>query len=134
MLGNLRKGVVFRDDQPGIGFVIPKDDVEARPEALDEIGFQQQRLGLGPCGDYFERPGFKHHAPEAFRQPGDLGIGSDAFAERPRLADVKRLPLLIQHAIDAGGSRQGGQGGFQHRQALEGRAIRGRWRGFGHQG
>ena len=81
MLGNLRKRVVFRDDQPGIGFVIPKDDVEARPEALDEIGFQQQRLGLGPCGDHFERPGFKNHAPEAFRQAGDLRIGSDAFAE-----------------------------------------------------
>ena len=119
MLGNLRKGVVFRDDQPGIGFVIPEHDVEARPEALDEIGFQQQRLGLGPRGDHFERPGFKNHAPEPFRQSGKLGIGSDAFAERPGLTDVKRLPLLIQHAIDAGGSRQGGQGSFQHRQALK---------------
>ena len=81
MLGNLRKRMVFRDDQPGIGFVIPEHDVEARPEALDEIGFQQQRLGLGPCGDHFERPGFKHHAPEAFRQAGDLGIGSDPLTE-----------------------------------------------------
>ena len=81
MLGDLRKGVVFRDDQPGIGFVIPEHDVEARPEALDEIGFQQQCLGLGPCGDHFERPGFKNHAPEPFRQAGDLGIGSDPLTE-----------------------------------------------------
>jgi hypothetical protein len=54
MLGNLRKGMVFRDDQPGIGFVIPEHDIEARPESLDEIGFQQQRLGLGRCGDHFQ--------------------------------------------------------------------------------
>ena len=46
MLGDLRKRMVFRDDQPGIGFVIPEHDIEARPEALDEIRFQQQGLGL----------------------------------------------------------------------------------------
>ena len=46
MLGNLGKGVVFGNDQPRVGFVIPEHDVEARPEALDEIGFEQQRLGL----------------------------------------------------------------------------------------
>ena len=70
MLGNLREGVVLGQDQPGIGFVVAENDVVARPEALDEVRFQQQRLGLGRCRDDLKAPRLMHHAAQALGQLG----------------------------------------------------------------
>ena len=71
--------MVVGQHQPGIGFVVAQQDVEARLEALDEVRFQQQRLGLGMGGDDLHRRGVGDHAAQPFRQAADLGIGRNAF-------------------------------------------------------
>ena len=107
MLGNLRKRMILGQNQPGIGLVVAQHDVEARLQLLDQVGFQQQRFGFGVGGDDFHRHGFRHHAAQTFRQAADLGVGMDPAFQAARLADVQRVALRIQHAIDP---RVGGHG------------------------
>ena len=125
VLGDLRVRMVLGQHQPGIGFVIPQDDVEVRLQPLDEIRFQQKRLGLGMGGDDFHRRGFRDHPAQPLRQAADLRVRRDAPIEAARLADVKRIALGIQHAVHArapGHCRQGGgdrrHTGVRHRHAV----------------
>ena len=59
MLGDLRERMVLGQHQPRIGFVVAQHDVEARLQALDEVGLEQQRLGLGMGGDDLHRDGLR---------------------------------------------------------------------------
>ena len=115
MLGDLRKRVVLRQHQPGVGFVVAQDDVEARLEALDDVCLKQQRLGLGVGGDDLHRRGFGDHAPQALGQAGGLGVGRDPLLEAAGLADVKGIPLGIEHPIDARAERHRREGGLDDR-------------------
>jgi len=119
--------MVLRQHQPGVGLVVAEDDVVARPQPLDEVGLQQQRLGLAAGGDDLEVPRFVDHAPEAFRQPRKLGVGRDAPLQRPRLADVKGVALGVEHPVHA---RRQGQGGQRRLDDLE--ALHRRWTGGVH--
>lgn len=55
MLSDLGGAVVAADHQFGEGLVVAQHDVEARLQLLDEVGFQQQGLGLG-CVTTYVRP------------------------------------------------------------------------------
>ena len=46
MLQKLRKGVVLAQQDVGKAFVVAERNVVARLQPLDQVGFQQQRLGL----------------------------------------------------------------------------------------
>ncbi|MMZ69397.1 hypothetical protein D1872_322350 [compost metagenome] len=46
MLPHLGRAVVAPDHQLGEGLVVAQQDVEARLQLLDEVGFEQQGLGL----------------------------------------------------------------------------------------
>ena len=107
MLGDLRKRVILGQHQPRIGFVVPQDDVEARPKALDEVGLEQQRLGLGVGGDDLHRDRLRHHPPQPLRQARRLGVRHHTLLEAARLADIQRLALAIEHPVDAGTERHG---------------------------
>ena len=120
VLGDLGIGMVLRQDQPGIGFVVAQDDVEARPQALDQIGFEQQRLGLGGGGHDLQAAGLEHHPAQAFGQAGQLGIGRHPPLQAARLADIERIALRIEHPVDAWNQRQGGQRGLDDLHALHG--------------
>ena len=55
MLQDLRRPVVAGYQDIGERLVVAQLHVEARPQLLDQIGFQQQRLGLGRGRDDLDR-------------------------------------------------------------------------------
>ncbi|MNE45124.1 hypothetical protein D3C80_1393960 [compost metagenome] len=102
MLAHLGRAVVAADHQFGEGLVVAQQDVEARLQLLDEVGFQQQGLGLGRRDDQLHRPGQADHQPDALGVEAALRILHDALLQRLGLADVEAGPVLAVHAIDAG--------------------------------
>ena len=55
MLEHARKGMVAGDEDAGKRLVVAQQDVVARPQPLDQVGLEQQRLGLGMGGDELHR-------------------------------------------------------------------------------
>ena len=55
MLQDLRRPVIAGDQDVGKRLVVAQQHVEARPQLLDQIGFEQQRLGLGGGRDDLDR-------------------------------------------------------------------------------
>ena len=55
VLQDARRRVLAGNAYIGKRFVIPHQHVEAWTEALDQVGFKQQRLRLGAHGDEFHR-------------------------------------------------------------------------------
>ena len=65
MLEDAGRGVVAGDQDIGKRLVVAQQHIEARPQALDQIGFEQQRLDLGAGDDELHRRGLAHHAADA---------------------------------------------------------------------
>ena len=106
MLEDLRRPVVRGDDDVGKRLVVAQQHVEARPQPLDQVGFEQQRLGLGRGGDELHRRGRRDHPLDARVVPGRPRVGRDPLLDVLRLADVEHLAGRIEHAIDAGRRRR----------------------------
>jgi hypothetical protein len=101
--------------------------VEARPKLLDQIGFQQQRLGFRCGRDDLDVHGGGNHAQDARRLRGvDARIGGQPLFDVFRLADIEHVIGRIEHAVDAGGV-----GGEPHRVFDRGMADRERAFGDG---
>ena len=98
--------MVRGDQDIGKRFVVAQRDVEARPQPLDQIGFEQQRLGLGAGDDEFERAGLGDHALDAGIEAGRPRIGADALLDVLGLADIEHVAAAIDHAIDPGPRRR----------------------------
>ena len=134
MLEDLRRPMIGCDQNIGKRFVVAQHHVEARPQPLDEIGFEQQRLGLGAGDDEFERAGGGDHALDAGVEPGRTRIGLDALFDVLGLADIEHVAAAIDHAINAGPRRRE-LGTLNDRGAAGGERtpllIEGRLRGFG---
>ena len=107
VLGELRPFGVAADDDVGKRLVVAQQHVEARPEALDQVVLEQQRLGLAAGDRELHGPRRRHHADQARGEPRRLGVGGDPAPERARLADIEDLAVGGDHAIDAGLARQG---------------------------
>jgi hypothetical protein len=101
MLEDLRHLVVAGDQDVGEGLVVAQQHVVARAEALDQVGFQQQRLGLRAHRHELHRRGDGDHARDAVGVVAGARIARDARLEVARLADVDDGPGGIQHAVDA---------------------------------
>ena len=102
MLEDLRRPVIGRDQDIGERLVVAQQHVEARAQALDQVGFEQQRLGLGLGGDEFQRHRAGDHARDARvvgRRPRVVG---DALLDVLGLADIEHLAFGVDHAVDAG--------------------------------
>ena len=101
MFEQLREGVVLAQQNVGEGFVVAIRDVVARLEALDQIGFKQQRFGLRRRGDEQHLAGLRDHPGDTLGMPARFGVRRNPLLERFSLADVKHRPVGRQHAIDA---------------------------------
>ena len=131
MLENLRRPVIAGDQDVGKRFVVAQLHVEARPQLLDQIGFQQQRFGLGRGGDDLDGDGRGDHAQDARRQRRvDARIGRKALADVLRLADIEHVAGGIEHAVDAGRGRRQPHRVFDRGMADRERALRHRLGGL----
>ena len=106
MLEDLRRPVIRRDQDVGKRLVVAQQHVEARAQPLDQIGFEQQRFGLGLGGDELHRRRRRDHAHDAAVVAGRPRIGGDPLLDVLRLADVEHVALGVDHAIDAGRRRR----------------------------
>ena len=98
--------MIGRDQDIGERFVVAQQHIEARPQTLDQIGFEQQRFGLGAGNDEFERAGRRDHALDAGIEAGRTRIGANAVFDVLRLADIEHVAARIDHAVDAGLGRR----------------------------
>ena len=95
------------DHDVGERLVVAQQHVEAWPEALDQVVFEEQRLGFAVGDGEFHGSRRRDHADQARGQPGRLRIGGDAAAQRARFSDVQNLAVGRDHAVDARLARQG---------------------------
>ena len=116
MLHDRRRLVVLRNQDVGKGLVVAQQHVEARAEALDEVGLEQQRFRLGARAHEVHRHGGADHAGDAAALAGEPRVADDALLQAARLADVEHVAVGIDHAVDARCVRQrlhrGGDHGF----------------------
>ena len=96
------------DFQIGVALVVPKQDVVARLEGLDEIVFQQQGLGLGTHHRGFKTGNFAHHVTNTGATMVFLEIAADAFFKVVGFAHIQHLTLGVEVAIDPGQRGQSG--------------------------
>jgi hypothetical protein len=85
----------------GEALVVAQRHVVARLQLLDEIGLEQQRLGVRLGGDEHHRARLRDHARDAARLALGRRVGGDALLDRGRLADIEHLALGPDHAVDA---------------------------------
>ena len=109
MLDDLRPPVVATQQDVGEGLVVSQDDVVARLELLDEVGFEKQCLGFRCGGDHFDGRGAGDHPVEARVETPRLRVGCNPVCQVARLADIENLAFGGEHAVDTGPFRHGGQ-------------------------
>ena len=102
MLEDAGRGVVGGQHDVGERLVVPHQHVKARPQALDQIGFKQQRFGFGAGHHEFHRRGLAHHAADAVGVETALRVVGDALLQAARLADIEHVAGRVHHAVDAG--------------------------------
>ena len=101
MLDEPRRRMTGADEDIGEALVVAQRHVVAGLELLDEIGLEQQRLGVRFGGDEHHRARLRHHAGDAARLAFGRHVGGDALLDRARLADIEHLALGPDHAVDA---------------------------------
>ncbi len=114
MLEDAGRGVVAGEQDVGEGLVVPQKHVKARAQALDQIGFQQQRLGLGAGDDELHRRRLAHHAADAVGVAAPQRVVVDALFQVARLADIEHVAGGVDHAVDAGRVGQALHRGLDH--------------------
>ena len=119
-----RRRMIGADQDIGEALVVAQRDVVAGLELLDEIGLEQQRLGVRLGGDEHHRMGLRHHARDAARLALRRHIGGDALLDRARLADIEHLALRPDHPVDAGprGAHDARRRGSSRRRARRAKA------------
>src|SRR6266404_4384194 len=106
MLEDMRRPMIARDQDIGKRLVVAQLHVEARTQLLDQVGFEQQRLGFGRSGYDLDRHGGRDHAHDARRlRRGDPGVRRKPLADVFRLADIEHVARRIEHAVDPGRGR-----------------------------
>ncbi len=105
MLDDLRRPVVAGNQNVGKRLVVAQLHIEARTKLLDEVGFQQQRFGLGRRGDHLHTDGRRDHARDARHLACGTRIGREPLLHALGLADIEHIVGRIEHAIDAGRGR-----------------------------
>jgi hypothetical protein len=107
MLDDLRGGPVGGDQDVGERLVVPHQHVEAGLQLLDQVGFEQQRFGLGRGGDELHRRRLRDHPGDAVRMGLPAGVGADPGLQVLGLADVEDVAAMVEHPVHAGRGRQG---------------------------
>ena len=92
------------DANIGEVLVVLEQDVVFRPELLDEVGFQRQRLGLVGGAQNFKIFDMRNHSQNLWRMVFVcLKILANPVFEGNGLADIDHLPGGVVHLIDTGG-------------------------------
>ena len=92
--------------QVGIALVVPKQDVVLRVQRLDQVVFQQQRLGLRTHHRGFHAHDLGDHVANARAALVFLEIAGDALFQVARLADVQHAAVGVEIAVNARQRRQ----------------------------
>jgi hypothetical protein len=95
------KGMIGTQENERKRFVVAQQHVVGRAIALDQLRFEQQRLGFGIGRHDRHRPRLADHAAQAVGQAIDLGVIGHAVLQRARLAHIEHVSARIEHAIDA---------------------------------
>ena len=106
VLHQLGYRVIPGDQDIGKRLVVAQHDVEAGFELLDQIGLEQQRLGLGIGGDELHVDGERDHRRDAAGVTEDAGIIRHPVLEVPRLADIDDIALGVIHPVNPRLARQ----------------------------
>ena len=101
MLQDLRRPVIRRDQDVWKGFVITEQHIKSWPQALDQIGFEQQRFGLGLCGHELQGRRRRDHAGDAAVVTSWPRVGCHPFLDVLGLANVEHVALRTDHAVYA---------------------------------
>src|SRR5689334_11591246 len=101
MLLDARKGMILTQQDERKAFIVPQEHVVRRPETLDQLSFEQQRLGLGAGRHDRHRSRLGDHPLKPLRKLRDLRVVGDAVFQRPRLADIEYVAPRVLHAINA---------------------------------
>ena len=107
VLEDLRCGMPARDQDVGEGLVVPEQNIVARTKALDQVGLEQQGLGLGAHRHELHGGGGGDHAGDAVGVVGGARVVGYPGLKVARLADVDDGARRIDHAVDAGRAGQG---------------------------
>ncbi len=102
---------VCGEQQVRIALVVAQQDVVARPEALDQRVFEQQRLGFRVRDRDLDAGDLRDQRAGLGRVDGLAEVARHAALQVARLADVQHLTLDIEHAVDAGQRGQRAQEG-----------------------
>ena len=108
MLEDLREFMVAGDQNGREGLVIPEQDIIARRQPFDQVGFQQQGFRLRMGGDEFHGGGFHDHAPDTIGLPVEAGVTGNPFFQVLGLAHIQHITGLVDHPVDARRPRQSG--------------------------
>jgi len=94
--------------QVRIAFVVPKQNVEPGVQRLDQVIFQQQRLGFRAHHRGLHSRNFGHHVADAGATMVFLKIAGHPLFQVARLADIQDTAITVKVAVDAGQRRQCG--------------------------
>ncbi len=106
MLGQPRRLVIPGDEDVGKRLVVAQQHVVARLELLDQVGFQQQRLGLGGGDGGLHARHLHQHQGDAVGVPLPARVGAHPRLQIARLAHVEQLAGGVMHAVNARLARQ----------------------------
>ena len=92
----------------GVALVVAKQDVVLGVQRLDQVVFQQQRLGLGTHHRGLHAHDAAHHVADARAVVRLLEIAGHALLQVPRLAHVEHAAVSVEIAVHARQRRQRG--------------------------
>jgi hypothetical protein len=101
VLQDLRRPLPRGDEDVGKRLVVAQQHIETRPQALDQVRLEQQRLGFGRGRHELDARGHRDHAGDTRDEAGRPRIGEDALLEVLRFADIEHVAASVEHAIDA---------------------------------
>ncbi len=111
-----REVVAERHLDVRVALVVLQADVEARLEALDEVRFEEERLGDGVRERVLDLGHPVDDAPDPVDLAGRrrlLPVRADAVAQALRLADVDDVAAVVLHEVDARPVRESLERGFE---------------------
>ena len=101
MLQDRRRVMVAGQQDVGERLVVAQQHVVARPELLDQVRLEQQRLGLGTRGDELHVRRLGDHPGDGVGMRHAARIGGHAVLQALGLADIEHLAGAIEHPVDA---------------------------------
>jgi hypothetical protein len=100
--GNAGIGLAGTDMDVGIALVVAQQHVVARPQRLDQLVLQHQRLALAARHGHFDGRDLRNHRRQARLARAAAEVARHPLLQRGGLADVEHGTVGRQHAVDAG--------------------------------